>query len=549
MSRKNSRDRQSHTRKSNNVSFTVSSAQTPKEVRDFGLLKIRTAKIKQSTTIIKDGSNVTNFSRMDNERLIQIIEGTDLTQIRALSRWYAQKDGIYSRAVRYIADLYRFDFMLYPNIDLEDELKETHIKKILKQFNIILEHFDGSSIQQMCRRWANEVCLVGAYYGYICDDVNDQLVIQDLPINYCRTRFLHRGKPLIEFNVEFFDKVTRDEKYREQLLNLFPDEFKVGYKKFLQGKLQAETRGDNPGWILLDTKRAFRFCFYENEIPPFLSAIPALLELDEVQDLEKEKLLQQIQKILVQKFELDKNGQIPFTMVELQKLNQNAIDMVGDAVGVSVLSTVAEVHLEDMAPESTGSEAVKSVGAASDTVYSELGISTNLFNTTGNLAMEKSIITDEGFVKPLMLQFESFFNFYITWKFNKKDNKFRMKMLGTTIFNYQTLSDKYKDLTKIGFSRFLPMIALGHTQKEVVSLAKLEQQIMELDAFMLPPFSSNTMSSDTWNDIKLLQKDLLEKKKPGEPGGLEDPENKGGRPQLPGDQKSDKTLANQAALN
>lgn len=47
-------------------------------------------------------------------------------------------------------------------------------------------------------------------------------------------------------------------------------------------------------------------------------------------------------------FELDKNGQLPFTMPELQRLNQNALDMVGDAVGVSVLSTVANVHMEDV---------------------------------------------------------------------------------------------------------------------------------------------------------------------------------------------------------
>jgi len=39
---------------------------------------------------------------------------------------------------------------------------------------------------------------------------------------------------------------------------------------------------------------------------------------------------------------------------------------------------------------------------------------------------------------------------------------------------------------------------MGHSQKEITSLAKLEQQVMQLDAYMLPPFSSNTMSSETW---------------------------------------------------
>ena len=198
-------------------------------------------------------------------------------------------------------------------------------------------------------------------------------------------------------------------------------------------------------------------------------------------------------------------------MPELQQLNQNAVEMVGDAVGVSVLSTIADVHLENVSTTSS-TEANNAVDNAEDNAYNNFGISTNLFNTDGNLSLEKSIIIDEAYAKPMVLQFEQFFNRYLEWKFNKKDYKFRMKMLLTTIFNYKDMSNSYKDLTKLGFSRFLPMVALGHTQKEVISLAKLEQQILQLDAYMLPPFSSNTMSSDTWSNIKALQEQILKGK-------------------------------------
>lgn len=288
-----------------------------------------------------------------------------------------------------------------------------------------------------------------------------------------------------------------------------------------------------------------------------------MLELGEVQDLEKEKLLQEIQKILVQTFELDKNGQIPFTMPELQRLNQNAIDMVGDAVGVSVLSTIANVHLEDLSPKQSA-EGNSRIDIAEDDAYNNFGISTNLFNTDGNLALDKSVIIDEAFAKPMLLRFEAFFNRYLDWKFNKKDLKFRMKMLTTSIFNYQEMSKAYENLTKLGFSRFLPMVAMGHTQKEVISLAKLEQQVLQLDLYMLPPFSSNTMSSDTWNDIKNTQKAMLGGTKgvvPAQPGAAPMAQNpaakqaasvggsngSGGRPALPDDKKSDKTIANNAS--
>lgn len=526
----------------------------PVQNRDFGMLKVRAIKLRQSEAVIYDKEQ-TDFARMSNERLVKICHGTDISKKRALSRYFFETNGIYNRAVRYLADISKFDFLIYPNLDLEKEIQDSEAEKILKKYNEVLEHFDNSAIQLLCRKWAAQVCLDGAYYGYICEDINDKLVIQDLPTDYCRSQFLHRGIPLVEFNVNYFNKITNNEEIRERYLALFPDEIQKAYRKHQKGKLEGEVQGDEAGWILLDVNRAFKLNFYGDwaaDNPPFIQAIPSLIELSEVQDLEKEKLLQQIQKILIQTFELDKNGQIPFTMPELQRLNQNAVDMVGDAVGVSVLSTIANVHLEDL-NNSQGEDSQDAVQAAEDTSYTNFGIASSLFNTDGNLALEKSIITDEAYVKPLILQFEQFFNRYLGWKFNKSSLKFRLKMLSTTIFNFKELSSAYKDLTKIGFSRFLPIVALGHTQKEVTSMAKLEQQIMQLDAYMLPPFSSNTMSSDTWSDIKAQQEMIIQGRKTGavNPATAANESGSGegqaGRPSKSADQKSDKTLANEAA--
>lgn len=534
--------------------------------RDFGVLKVRKMKVKQTEAVIYDKKSQ-DFSRMSNDRLIKICHGKDMEQKRALSRWFFEQNGMYNRAVRYLSDISKFDFMLYPNLDLDKEIQDSEAEKILKKFNEVLEHFDNSAIQLLCRKWSAQICLDGAYYGYICDDINDKLVVQDLPTDFCRSRFLHRGIPLVEFNVDYFNKVTSNEEARERFLALFPEEIQKGYRQHKNNKLPAEEQGDDAGWILLDVNRAFKLNFYgewAGDTPPFMQAIPSLIELSEVQDLEKEKLIQQIQKILVQQFELDKNGQIPFTMPELQRLNQNAIDMVGDAVGVSVLSTIANVHLEDL-NDSQGENSQDAVAASEDNVYNTLGIASSLFNTDGNLALEKSITTDEAYVKPLLLQFEHFFNRYLNWKFNKASMKFRLKMLSTTIFNFKELSSAYKDLTKIGFSRFLPIVSLGHTQKEVTSMAKLEQQIMQLDAYMLPPFSSNTMSSDTWSDIKAQQEMIIQGRKTGSATPAADANaagsgagtaarpskegsgDTGGRPAKNPDQLTDKTLANKAA--
>lgn len=525
------------------------SRKTAQEFRDFGMMHAGKKKVPQSQSDVFNltGHDERGLDKRPNEDLIKIVKGRDLKQKRRLSQYIEQTNGIYARAVHYISDIYRFDYMLYPNLDLNVDITDDLTKKTLTKFNLLLEYFDTSSIQLMAAKWAHQVCLMGAYYGYISDDISDRLVIQDLPADFCRSRFFHKGRPAVEFNVRYFDVVTKNEITRKRLLDLFPKEIRDGYHKYVAGTLiNDEEVNSKDVWIFLDLDRSFKFNFYDSDIPPFLYAIPSILQLGEVQDLTKEKLLQAIQKILTQKLELNKQGEIPFTMKEIQRLNQNAADMVGEAVGVSVLTTIADVKVHDL-DNSDGTNAQDQVKAAENSVYNDMGISTNLFNTDGNLALDKSITIDEAFVKQLIYQFEQFFNDLIEWKFNKKGSKFRMKMLETTAFNYKELSDKYKDLTKIGFSRFLPIIALGHTQKEVTSMVKLEQQMMNLDNWMLPPFSSNTMSSQTWAEVKAIQQGVSPESVEVAEEAISTEGTGSGRQELPDDQKSDKTLANQAS--
>jgi hypothetical protein len=98
------------------------------------------------------------------------------------------------------------------------------------------------------------------------------------------------------------------------------------------------------------------------------------------------------------------------------------------------------------------------------TVFNALGISQNVFNTDGNLSLEKSILNDEGTLRTLLLQFEIFFD-RITQSMSvaRKKYNFRLYMLETTQYNYKELSKLYKEQVQIGYSKMLPQIALGHS--------------------------------------------------------------------------------------
>jgi len=76
----------------------------------------------------------------------------------------------------------------------------------------------------MCGEIALKVILNGCYYGYIADE-SKALSLQELPPNYCRSRYSIQGVPTVEFNMSFFDDKFPDTQYRIKVLKMFPKEF------------------------------------------------------------------------------------------------------------------------------------------------------------------------------------------------------------------------------------------------------------------------------------------------------------------------------------
>ena len=214
--------------------------------------------------------------------------------------------------------------------------------------------------------------------------------------------------PVVEFNMSFFDTI-KDIQYRMKVLDIFPEEFKKGYLLFKQGKLPADTFGECGKWYMLTPGVAFKFNFNGSDTPTLLNAIPALIDLDAAQALDRRKQMQDLLKILVQKLPRDKNGDLIFDVDEAKDIHLNAVKMLANAVGVDVLTTFAEVEaisLKDKNTTTTADELEK----VERTVFNAFGVSQNLFNTDGNLSLEKSVLIDESNVRNLLLQFSIFFD-------------------------------------------------------------------------------------------------------------------------------------------
>lgn len=472
------------------------------------------------------------------EQIQTAIANRDMETLRKISNYYYDSNGIYKRVCEYIAFLFKYDNYVVPYINNENAKPE----KILADFYSVLKFLDNSRLKKRFADFSLQIMREGCYYGYRVDN-DDRIVMQDLPIDYCRSRFFIDGKPTVEFNMKFFDDKFTDTAYRSKILDVFPKEFSKGYILYKNGDLPADQSGDKAGWYLLDPTRAVKFNLNGSDIPYFIEGIPAILDLQEAQEIDKKRMMQQLLKIFIQKLPIDKNGDLIFDVVEAKDLHANAVEMLADVLGIDVVTTFADVDIKDLDNTTSTTSSMDNLKKVERSVYNQLGVPQNIFNADGNVALNQSIVNDESSAKSFLYQYEVFVNDVLDafkWNKNKKNYYFQIKILETTIYNYKEMAKLYKEQVTLGYSKLLPQIALGHTQSEILAELYFENNILDLTSLMTPAQMSSTQSSKKLDkNDKTGQhenQNVIEDKSPG-------------RKELPDEMKSDKTLQNREAMS
>lgn len=472
--------------------------------------------------------------RMTKENIQRAIAQYDVEFMREASDFYFKISGIYSRLCKHLANFYRYDWFITPFTPSNKITPD----KIVEGFNKSNQYLDAFGCKEYFGDVALKVMRQGCYYGYIIRD-SDTAQIQELLPKYCRSRYSVKGRPAVEFNMKFFNDFYKNEDQRIRILKMFPRDFQKGYAAFVNGQLPPEFPGDTAGWYLLDPDCAIKFNINGEDYPPFVSVIPHIIDLDAAQELDRKKMAQKLLKIIIQKMPLDKNGDLIFDVDEAQELHNNAVKMLGKAIGIDVLTTFADVEVADMADRNAAAS-IDELEKVERTVYNESGTAQNLFNTDGNIALEKSILDDEANMYNLLLQFESFLN-YLIKPFNKNPKKlyYQVQILPTTIYNYKDMSKLYREQGAAGGSKVLASVALGQSYSSVLATARFENEVLDISNL----FQSKQQKEESKAKIqsgnkttKEEQEQVIEKKEVG-------------RQEKPDDQKSEKTIKNREAMS
>ena len=442
------------------------------------------------------------------DEVIQIINSSSLQAQQQLSRNFFYKDSFYKRIIIYYATLLKYIGILIPNPTAGNKLSTPYIEK---RYNNALDYLDKIGLPELLTRISLRALIDGCYYGVLQNVSKTDFVILDLPAEYCRSNFRDfHGNDIIEFNVLYFNTII-DEEVKKQALRVYPKVLADHYRRYMKGQVKT-------AWVKIPTDIGFCFPFSDDGRPLFLDLIPATIDYDQAVDINKERDLEEIRKIIVQKIPHLQDGTLLFEPQEALLMHEGAVGMMSGNKNISVLTTYADA---DAIVSNTSSEAsTNALEKSLQNIYAKGGLSSQIFAPTGSQALMTSIRNDISMMMILGNKYSRFLTFIINSLYANSNINFKYTILP---ISYYDVSDYIKDSFKLaqsGYSYLVPALALGITQKDLVNLKNLENDMLKLMEKMIPLSSAYTQGT-------------------GEVG----------RPALSNEEKSDKTIQNEQSLD
>ena len=461
----------------------------------------------------------------------------DVNTWRKYSRIFYQ-DSVYRRILDYLANIYYNHYFITP---LFPDGKVGNKKKLLKDYNAALKTLDEDMcVETFTTATLLELLKEGQVFYYIEEykkGSTSYFKPIKLPTDYCKI-IGTAGTPAVNIfalDLTFIDEqmskyVDKNILTREEVLKQYPKAIRNAYDAFKKGK--QERNGINAQWFIVPVTNSAAFTTADG-LPPFAYILLLLARIKELEPMRDDYIATNMTKLLVQLIDIDKEGNPEIDLELAADFHKNLKAIASKKHGmVDALTTLAK-DVEVLTLGETG-DATKNYDFMKtyyQQLFTDAGISEELFNSTTAAALAESIEKDTQFMYKLREQIGIWFNFYLQGICKKrviKSSDFVFSFLDTSYKNREKMMSSYLNGAQYGFSKIVPQVALGVKQRYIESLNIFENDVLDLDAKLVPLQSSHTMS--------------------GKDSAIPSKEAQGGRPEKEEVDKEDSTVSKDASL-
>lgn len=201
-------------------------------------------------------------------------------------------------------------------------------------------------------------------------------------------------------------------------------------------------------------------------------------------------------------------------------MHQGAVSMLSRNENISVLTTYTDV--EAITSRTSNDTESNTTERMLQSVYSDAGVSKEIFAASGSSSLAISLKNDLAFMMILGHKYANFVTNLANQLFANGNINFKYVILPISYYNDTDYANNAYKFASMGYSLLLPAIAMGLSQRDLINIKSLENDVLNMSEVLIPV-------STAFNG-----------------GGSND--NKVGRPALAEEDKSDKTLANEKSL-
>lgn len=513
---------------------------TQKNSRNFDLASFARAKDKMIATNDNAYRGVRQWSyesvwerhhEYSPEEVANIIEMGTLLEQQKLSRYYFHKNGYYKQIIIHYATLLKYMGLLIPNPSAGKNLSTPHISK---RYYSAMDLVESMHLPTWLTNCAQRALVDGCYYGVRLDTDKNSFTVLDLPAQYCCSRFKDSaGNDLIEFDLSYFNTIPTSES-REAALEAFPKVITKAYRKWAKGKLSCK-------WFIIPSEIGICFPLFDAH-PIFLSVIPATIAYDEAVKNRQDQEVEAIHKILVQQIPHLTDGRLLFEPDEAEVMHDGAVGMLSGDKNISVLTTYADVQA--ISSDASDDDSDDLLTRIEQNIYTQAGVSGQIFCSTGSGTLDTSLENDLAFMMYFANKVAAYISNVINEKMANANITFKYSIMPISYYNNEKYIDNTFKLVGSGYSALMPVLAFGISQKDLIGIKDLENDVLKLNEKLKPLQTSYTQSNSNTS---------IGGNKTGSSNSNQDNitniSDQVGRPTLQGNEKAEKTIENEESKN
>lgn len=383
----------------------------------------------------------------------------------------------FRRLIQYFAGLSDLAYVVSPfKIDPE----KANIKSVNRNYRKVLNLLSSMSIKTQFQKILTVCFREDTFYGTMWV-TSDNIIIQQLPSDYCAIASIEDNVLNVSFDFSYFDS-------RKQMLDFYPQEFRT---KYAQYQKQRTTR-----WIELDSPTSFAIkCnndILDYSIPPFAGILREIYDIEDYKSMKLTKNAIENYAMVVMTLGINPDGSWQMDFDKAKDFWSNLDSVLPEEIG----SILSPMPVNKISFEKSNVGDTNTVADAEQDLFTAAGVSSLLFNNpkASANALLLSIKADQAMTFSVVRSIEDMLNRFIHRQGFGKN--FKVTFLDVSPYNRKEMGDQYLKACQYG----VPMVSYycasqGLDQSEMDCMSFLEGTVLDLASKFKPLKSSATQSA------------------------------------------------------